>query len=110
MPCWAGNLETSAADMTHLAYGGMSTTMQNIRKLLGRIGAELHKADDIDAETHSAVEGLHTDIEQLAGPGNVELEPVLDTVKALESRFAVNHPVLEQMARELADAIAKMGI
>ncbi len=84
--------------------------MQNIRQLLARIGKELHKAENIDDDTHTAVAGLHTDIEQLAGPGNVELEPVLDTVKALETRFAANHPVLEQMARELADAISKMGI
>jgi hypothetical protein len=35
---------------------------------------------------------------------------MLDRVKALESRFAATHPVLERTARELADAIAKMGI
>ena len=84
--------------------------MKNIRVLIAELGKELQRAEDIDVETRAALKELHSNVEELGGPGNAELEPVLDTVKALESRFAVKHPVLEQMARELADAIAKMGI
>ncbi len=84
--------------------------MKNIRGLLARIGKELQRADDIDVETRATLQELHSDVEKLADPGEIEVESLLDTVKALETKFAARHPVLEQMARELADAISKMGI
>jgi len=84
--------------------------MKKIKGLLAQIGKELQRADDIDVETRTTLTELHSDVEKLADPGEIEVESVLDTVKALESKFAVKHPVLEQMARELADAISKMGI
>lgn len=84
--------------------------MKNIRGLLARIGKELQRADDIDVETRATLTELHSEVDKLADPGEIQIESVLDTVKALESKFAVRHPVLEQMARELADAISKMGI
>ena len=84
--------------------------MKKIKGLLAQIGKELQRADDIDVETRATLTELHSGVEKLADPGEIEIESVLDTVKALESRFAVKHPVLEQMARELADAISKMGI
>ena len=84
--------------------------MNKIKGLLAQIGKELQRADDIDVETRTTLTELHSEVEKLADPGEIEVESVLDTVKALESKFAVKHPVLEQMARELADAISKMGI
>ena len=48
--------------------------------------------------------------DRLEESGGTDVESMLDRVKELESRFAANHPVLEQTARELADALAKMGI
>ena len=84
--------------------------MKKIKGLLAQIGKELQRADDIDVETRTTLTELHSEVEKLADPGEIEVESVLDTVKALESKFAVKHPVLEQMARELADAISKMGI
>ncbi len=53
---------------------------------------------------------LDRDVEQLEESDSTEIKWMLDRVKALESRFAATHPVLERMARELADAIVKMGI
>lgn len=84
--------------------------MKKIKGLLAQIGKELQRADDIDVETRTTLTELHSEVEKLADPDEIEVESVLDTVKALESKFAVKHPVLEQMARELADAISKMGI
>ncbi|NOX69264.1 MAG: DUF4404 family protein [Gammaproteobacteria bacterium] len=84
--------------------------MKNIRGLLAQIGKELQRADDIDVETRTALKDLHSDVDKLADPGEFDIESALDTVKALESKFATRHPLLEQMTRELADAISKMGI
>lgn len=84
--------------------------MKKVQGLLAQIGKELQRAEDIDVETRATLMEWHRNADKMASSGNVELEPILDTVKMLESKFAVKHPALAQMARELADAIAKMGI
>lgn len=84
--------------------------MKNIRAILANISKELRSAEHADIDADKTLQDLHRDIEQLGESDNVEIDSLLDRVKALESRFAVTHPVLERMARELADAIAKMGI
>ena len=71
--------------------------MKNIRAFLAQLSRELQQE-------------LHRDVEQLEESDSTQIQSVLDRVKALESRFAATHPVLERTARELADAIAKMGI
>lgn len=84
--------------------------MKNIRAILAQLYKELQRAEDVDIEAREILQNLHRDVEQLEDSDSTEIESMVDRVKALESRFAANHPVLEQMARELSDAIAKMGI
>ena len=84
--------------------------MKNIRAILAQLYKELQRAEDVDIEAREILQHLHRDVEQLEDSDSTEIESMVDRVKALESRFAANHPVLEQMARELSDAIAKMGI
>ncbi len=84
--------------------------MKNIKAFLAQLNKELQRAEDVDIEAREILQDLHRDVEQLEESDSTEIEWVLDRVKALESRFAATHPVLERTARELADAIAKMGI
>jgi DNA repair exonuclease SbcCD ATPase subunit len=84
--------------------------MKNIRAFLAQLSKELQRAEDVDIEAREILKDLHRDVERLEEPDSTEIESLLDRVKALESRFAATHPVLERTARELADAIAKMGI
>jgi hypothetical protein len=84
--------------------------MENIRAILAQLHKELKRAEDVDIEAREIFQGLNRDVEGLDAPDDSELRSVLDRAKALESKFAARHPVLEQMARELADTIAKMGI
>ena len=84
--------------------------MKNIRAFLARLSKELQRAEDVDIEAREILQELHGDVEQLEESDSTQIQSVLDRVKALESRFAATHPVLERTARELADAIAKMGI
>ena len=84
--------------------------MKNIRAFLAQLSKELQRAEDVDIEARKILQDLHRDVERLEEPDSTEIESLLDRVKALESRFAATHPVLERTARELADAIAKMGI
>ncbi len=84
--------------------------MKNIRAFLAQLSKELQRAEDVDIEAREILHELHRDVEQLEESDSTQIKSVLDRVKALESRFAATHPVLERTARELADAIAKMGI
>ena len=84
--------------------------MKDVKKFLAELSRELQRGEDFDIEARQILEDLHKDVEQIEGPGESKVQPMLDRVKELESKFAANHPVLERTARELADAIAKMGI
>jgi len=70
----------------------------------------LQRVEDVDIEAREILRELHRDVEQLEESDSTEIQSLLDRVKALGSRFAATHAVLERTARELADAIAKMGI
>jgi len=84
--------------------------MKDVKKFLAELSRELQRGEDFDIEARKILEDLHKDVEQIEGPGESKVQPMLDRVKELESKFAANHPVLERTARELADAISKMGI
>ncbi len=84
--------------------------MKDIRKFLVQLSKELQRGEDFDIEARQILDDLHKDVNRIEASGDIQIEPILDRIKELESRFASNHPVLERTARELADAIAKMGI
>jgi len=84
--------------------------MKDIREFLAQLGKELQRGEDVDKDTHQILENLNSEADRLEESGGKDVESMLDHVKELESKFAANHPVLEQTARELADALAKMGI
>ncbi len=81
-----------------------------IRAILAELSKELERAEDIDADVRQTMKELHRHVDELERSRHASSETMVDHVKALESRFAASHPVLEQAARELLDAIAKMGI
>lgn len=80
---------------------------EKIREVLAELRKELERVEDVDTDVHQTLQELHRHVEAL---DQSAAESMLDQVKELESKFAANHPVLERIARELVDAIAKMGI
>lgn len=84
--------------------------MKDVRAFLAQLSRELQRGEDFDIEARQILEELNKDADRLEASGGSEFDSMLDRVKELESRFAANHPVLERLARELTDAIAKMGI
>jgi len=84
--------------------------MKDVKKFLAALGRELQRGEDFDIEARKILEDLHKDVERIEETGESKVQPMLDRVKALESKFAASHPLLERTVRELADAIAKMGI
>ena len=84
--------------------------MKDIRKFLAQLSKELQRGEDFDIEARQILDDLHKDVNRIEAPGDIQIEPMLDRIRELKSRFASNHPALERTARELADAIVKMGI
>lgn len=85
-------------------------TTDRIREVLAELSRELERAEDVDADVRHTMRELQQRVEALEQSENTAAESMLDHVKELESKFAASHPVLERTARELVDAIAKMGI
>ncbi len=77
---------------------------ERLKALLAELHEELHQVGEIDADTRKVLAELNADIEEVASVGAAE------RARALESRFAAEHPVLEKIAREIADLLTKMGI
>lgn len=81
-----------------------------IQEIVAQLGKELQRTDDVDDDARLRVDELHTDVARLQRTEAADIDGLIDRVKALETRFAARHPTLERLARELADAIAKMGV
>lgn len=84
--------------------------MKNVRAILAQLKDELRRAEDIDIDARESMKSLSLEVEDMQGPDNLDIESILDRLKLMETRFAASHPDLERLARELADAIGKMGI
>jgi hypothetical protein len=85
---------------------------QQLRDLLTRLHKELENTDEVDTKTLDLVRELDTEINRLveSGSGSDEFDNVVDQAKAVETRFAVNHPVAERFLREIIDTLSKVGI
>ncbi len=77
---------------------------ERLKALLKELHQELHQVGEIDPETRKVLTELNADIEDVASMSAAE------RARELESRFAAEHPVLERIAREMADLLTKMGI
>jgi hypothetical protein len=83
---------------------------RDIQEILARLSRELQRAEDVDIDARRKMQELHRDIDELDSAGGTEFGSLSDRARELETRFAADHPTLERIARELADAIGKMGI
>ena len=77
---------------------------ERLKTLLAELDNELKQTGDLDEDTRQMLGALGDDIESLSSPGAIE------RAKQLETRFAAEHPMLERIAREIADTLSKMGI
>ena len=84
--------------------------MKEVKAFLAQLSREMQRAEDFDIEARQLLDELHKDVDRMEVSGDTQFEPVLGRLRALESKFASTHPALERLARELADAIVKMGV
>jgi len=85
---------------------------KSLKELLNELQETLEKTDQIDPETRKLVRDLDEEVNRLLDPESPDndYDSVVDHAKAVETRFAVDHPVAERFLREIIDALSKVGI
>ncbi len=84
--------------------------LDEIREIFARLNRELQQANDVDSNAEDAMQEIHDRVDSLDIPEESDVEFLLGQAKEFESRFAAEHPLLERVARELVDTVAKMGV
>lgn len=82
----------------------------NVQEILSRLRQELQGTEDVDLDARRQLEDLHREVDEMHDTEDTDVESLWDRAKELETRFAADHPTLERIARDLADAIGKMGV
>lgn len=84
----------------------------NLKELLRQLHQALEKTDSVDPDTLKQVKELDEEVNRLleSGSEGEEYDNVVDQAKAVETRFAVDHPVAERFLREIIDALSRVGI
>ncbi len=84
----------------------------NLKELLKQLHQALEKTDSVDPDTLKQVKELDEEVNRLIESGSQgdEFDNVVDQAKAVETRFAVDHPVAERFLREIIETLSKVGI
>lgn len=83
---------------------------EKLKSLLQELKSELRNNKDTDQETLDLIANLDTQLQAALNTREPADATIEDTVTALQSRFAVDHPVAERYLRDILDALNKMGI
>jgi chromosome segregation ATPase len=87
--------------------------IDDLKDALKKLHANLESTNNVDAEMKTLLKVLESDIQNLLARKEETPADVNDLVtqaQSLSARFATQHPQLEQIVRELADSLARMGI
>jgi ATP phosphoribosyltransferase len=82
---------------------------ERVERLLKELRQELDAAE-VDVETQSLASALDADIQALLASKKSPTDTLLKQAKAVEVRFAVEHPMAERILRELVDTLARIGV
>jgi ABC-type transporter Mla subunit MlaD len=86
---------------------------ENLKHNLKALRASLESADNLDPELAELLKGLDRDIRQLLDKRSQEPAgggTLVERAQAISARLAIRHPHIEPAMREVADALARMGI
>jgi len=84
---------------------------KRLKELLGELRAELKGVDGVDDDVMESLDQLEVNIDDLVDPDTDSSEnSAMDDAIALETRFAANFPVAEQILREVINTLNRIGI
>ncbi len=82
---------------------------ETIRELLVRLRHSLDPSE-VDSDTLDSMRMLDADILRFIDSKEAPAQTLVNQAKALEVKFAVEHPVAERILREIIEALARMGV
>jgi len=87
-------------------------TEKSLKERLNELQEMLEKTEQIDPETRKLVRDLDEEVDRLLDPESPDddFDSVMDHARAVETRFAVEHPVAERFLREIIEALSRLGI
>ena len=82
-------------------------TDKNLKELLNNLHDVLENTEKVDPDTLELVRNLDKEINRLVDPDSPEddFDGVVDQAKAVETRFAVDHPIAERFLREIIETL-----
>lgn len=84
---------------------------EQLKQTLNSVHEALAAEANVDPELRDLLATLDDDIHHLLDQETAEeTSPAMDTAEALAARFAVEHPRVEALIREVVAALAKMGV
>ena len=84
---------------------------EQLKQTLSSLHEALADEANVDPELRDLLATLDDDIHHLLDEDTAdETSPAMDTAEALAARFAVEHPRVEALIREVVAALAKMGV
>jgi hypothetical protein len=85
---------------------------EQLKRTLYGLHKELARDQTIDTELQALLTTLDDDIQDLLNANSPPLEShgVMDAAESVAARFAVDHPRIEALVRELVATLAKMGV
>lgn len=85
-----------------------------LKGLLKQLHEGLQHTDDLDADARKMLQSLNQDIEKALAEKEAPDDPLFaalsDKVKELYAGFALKHPRLEPILRELGSMLEKIGV
>jgi hypothetical protein len=86
-------------------------TNEKIRKLLADLQKEVRQTE-MNAGARSSLRKLDSDIHELLSSSSSapNVKSVVERAKLLEAEFAVRHPTVETVLREVIDTLARIGV
>jgi hypothetical protein len=85
----------------------------NLKEALSRLHFDLEKVQPVDAELKDLLQVLDKDIQHLLQketPDAPEAAWLAERTQTISAKFAVEHPRLEPVLRELGAILERMGI
>jgi Domain of unknown function (DUF4404) len=80
-----------------------------VRSLLGRLIESLDPAK-VDPDTLASTRAFEVDALRTIDSREAPAQTLLNQAKALEVKFAVEHPLAERILREIIETLARMGV
>lgn len=88
--------------------------MENLRRRLAELHAELEQVDALDAEARAALEAVMRDIREVLarseGAEGVDEPSLADRLRDAGRHFEESHPTLTATLGRVVDALAALGI